>query len=883
MDFARGVTCTSLGALVGIVLDFLGFVVAVHSVSKADFGIFCLFLMVGRFGQVLCDFGVRQAIVQRLSTDAEDHEGWFGSAWTMQTVISGVIAASALLLFHWLGTRFFPAYLPARFGLYVCILVLVQAWHQLLSGTLQGLRLYTRYIAGELTRSAARLVLLLGLSHFLEPGSEGLMIATVTAIAVAVLCQAGLTPLSKRFVGFNGKWWKTLKFAAPLGLNGLLSILFDRLNRFFLALWSGPQAVALLETASRVPDACIQVYLGFQSAFFPSMAALVASGDRDRAVATLNRTLRLVVSAAATVAIVPMMLRKECLGFLFSASYQEASDAFGVLLAGLAIALCNNLLHTTLIAVGSSSGALQAGMFQGGVTVIFYLILIPAYGLLGATWSYVAGNLLVNPVLVALLRKAGVRLNVIDYAKPLLLLVTAATSVFLTAPSLGSVPIALIVFVSAMFLLGCVTPTDCRALLQLRRPPRCAQQRLGPHEGRRLRILILTDRYPPHHEGGYEIACQRTADLLRERGHIVHVVTSTCGLDKPHVDHVISRVLHRLPPEGRPSFHVRYAWRQVCRARLLRINRATALRITRHFSPDVVFVWQSEGMGVGTPLYLQRAGYRVVHRRDDEALADLLDRLSTEGRAFWRFCRRLLYGVKSSELSFPNVIVISRYLRERYLKSGLAGEQLTVIPNGVPAWAISPEKENRNRDSIPFRLLFAGRVCESKGVHIAVEALAHLLKTVTVPVTLDIVGPAAPEYVNHLRCLASSYQITNAITISRVREPNEMLRLYDSYDVLIFPSLAPEGFGLTLIEAMARGVPAIAVDCGGPVDIVSHGEDGLLVPRGDANAIARAVIRLVSNRSLYTSIASKAKDKVRKSFTLEQTVKQIEQYLWAID
>src|SRR5262249_1672563 len=60
-------------------------------------------------------------------------------------------------------------------------------------------------------------------------------------------------------------------------------------------------------------------------------------------------------------------------------------------------------------------------------------------------------------------------------------------------------------------------------------------------------------------------------------------------------------------------------------------------------------------------------------------------------------------------------------------------------------------------------------------------------------------------------------------------------------DVLVVPSLVPEGFGLTVIEGMAAGLPVVAPDAGGPAEILTDGVDGVLVPAGGTAALATAL------------------------------------------
>jgi glycosyltransferase involved in cell wall biosynthesis len=74
-----------------------------------------------------------------------------------------------------------------------------------------------------------------------------------------------------------------------------------------------------------------------------------------------------------------------------------------------------------------------------------------------------------------------------------------------------------------------------------------------------------------------------------------------------------------------------------------------------------------------------------------------------------------------------------------------------------------------------------------------------------------------------------------------------------------------EGFGMVLIEAMACGLPCVSFNCPhGPADIITHGEDGILVPKGGINQLAEALIELIEKEALRQEMGSKAKENVKR-------------------
>jgi glycosyltransferase involved in cell wall biosynthesis len=100
--------------------------------------------------------------------------------------------------------------------------------------------------------------------------------------------------------------------------------------------------------------------------------------------------------------------------------------------------------------------------------------------------------------------------------------------------------------------------------------------------------------------------------------------------------------------------------------------------------------------------------------------------------------------------------------------------------------------------------------------------------------------------------------------------------LLPSLDVFVLPSIW-EGMSNALLEAMAAGKPVIATSVGGNPELITHEKTGLLVPPGDVEALAAAILRLVREPALARSMAEAARQRMASEFTLERMVRRLEQ------
>lgn len=141
-------------------------------------------------------------------------------------------------------------------------------------------------------------------------------------------------------------------------------------------------------------------------------------------------------------------------------------------------------------------------------------------------------------------------------------------------------------------------------------------------------------------------------------------------------------------------------------------------------------------------------------------------------------------------------------------------------------------------------LLNVGRVSPQKGLLYAVRALPGIIKAYP-SAHLVSVGPTADAYwLQHLRDEAGSLGVAGHVHFLGAR--HDVVDFLRACDLFVFPSLY-EGLGIALIEAMAAGCACVATNTGPIPEVVSHGEDGWLVPPGDALSLAEAACALLGD------------------------------------
>lgn len=162
------------------------------------------------------------------------------------------------------------------------------------------------------------------------------------------------------------------------------------------------------------------------------------------------------------------------------------------------------------------------------------------------------------------------------------------------------------------------------------------------------------------------------------------------------------------------------------------------------------------------------------------------------------------------------------------------------------------------------------RLATQKAVHVLLDATPLLLQQFPDARVL-IVGDGPLKAT--LEQQAQRLGISSAVTFAGYQE--DVASAYAAMDVFVLPS-RDEGYGIVFLEAMAMGVPVVGTRVIGSTDAVDDGVTGLLVPYADAPALAQTAVRILRDAELGRRLSSTAAERVRRSFSREQSVAKVE-------
>jgi glycosyltransferase involved in cell wall biosynthesis len=409
-----------------------------------------------------------------------------------------------------------------------------------------------------------------------------------------------------------------------------------------------------------------------------------------------------------------------------------------------------------------------------------------------------------------------------------------------------------------------------------------------------MKVLIITDLYPPYFVGGYELKCKLHADELTRRGHMVSILTSNWMAGKENIaEENVSRSLQTIRESRSPyvqkkspitnSLRKRYS--QMKRMFACRENYRVAYDTILAMNPDLVYAWQLNDVSITPVLAAQDQGVPTVFRVDDYWLSKLKKEICLDSNPLKRQYRSMINGLQDfNSIDFSHMLVISRSVKKSYVKVGFPAANLTVMPEGVLSdivLDIDELPDSRAKDC--FRLVYVGRLVHQKGTHVALESLWHLVKEMGISnIHLDIIGIGPSDYVEQLRNMVAEFGLNTYVKFVGFMEHEQILARFLEYSAVLIPSLWEEPLSGTIAEAMARGLPIIATDRGGNPEIILDCENGLLVPSSDPLKLAYAIKKLIEDPAMVRRLQRRALETVRENYIHERILDRVEKYFQAM-
>ncbi|MEM3610193.1 MAG: glycosyltransferase family 4 protein [Candidatus Anstonellales archaeon] len=230
--------------------------------------------------------------------------------------------------------------------------------------------------------------------------------------------------------------------------------------------------------------------------------------------------------------------------------------------------------------------------------------------------------------------------------------------------------------------------------------------------------------------------------------------------------------------------------------------------------------------------------------------------------------------IVSKILKFADVITVLGSRSLKYISSLLRvssrHSKIEIVPNGINFYDIrrilNKSKEKNLLNEVENNILFVGRLSRMKGIYELLRAFTIVQRFNDCRLTIVGDGPLKDTIINFVQKYGRLKKSINFI--GPVLNRSSLYKLFYNSKVLVLPSYS-EGMPTVILEAMSIGVPVIATDVGDIVDIIMHGENGLLVRPGDIKDLAKKILMMIEDGNL------------RRKF-IKNGLKTAQKYDWSI-
>ena len=395
----------------------------------------------------------------------------------------------------------------------------------------------------------------------------------------------------------------------------------------------------------------------------------------------------------------------------------------------------------------------------------------------------------------------------------------------------------------------------------------------------RPRVCLLTESYYPI-VGGGETQSRITAEDLVAEGFEVTIITRQSNASLAPYEEIGAIRVYRVPPQGKG--HLK---------RWAMIKNVLPLLIKQRKTFDIILVSGYRALGIPATLVSLLCGKTCILKADNNG--EMSGAFFAGGLKKWNLTlsslpvRLVLFFRNGLFKSAQAFVSISSEIDDELKAAGIPPEKIHTIPNSVDISRFYPVESDtkaalRQKLKLPAEkkiVIFTGRLLATKGLPTLVEAWksvqadhadAHLL----------IVGGGSKDIHDcetSLHDYVKEHDLTQSVQFTGdVNNVDEYLK---ASDIFVFPT-EDEAFGISMIEAMACGLAAIATPVGGLRDIVTDRYNGLFVPAKDVRGFERAIAQLLEDPTFAKKLGAAAFHTVQTRYTRSAVAQQ---YIHLID
>ncbi|MHB1162387.1 MAG: glycosyltransferase family 4 protein [Chloroflexota bacterium] len=401
-----------------------------------------------------------------------------------------------------------------------------------------------------------------------------------------------------------------------------------------------------------------------------------------------------------------------------------------------------------------------------------------------------------------------------------------------------------------------------------------------------MKILTLSDYYPPHTKGGADIAAERLSAEIARRGHSVCVLTTVENRSEAVSDTVRGVHVRRLVS------HYPLRLRNYMAVYNPMVVGHAAKKIAE-YQPDIVhahnihthisFQALLEARKASIPVVLTAHDHQIFCSGKFDCVDPSLPATIQASQCarcqrfrFFPFRNQLIR--RAIRLSGARVLAVSNALREDLIANGLDPDVVSAVHNGIrPAsMEVNPEhvRNFARRHALEGKkvILFGGRVSHAKGIDQAIAALGKLPRDLNFAF---LVLGSSEDYISYILQQGHRLSVEDRTIFLPWLSGEDLKAAYALADVCLTPSIYREPFNLINIEAMAMKKPVITTVFGGPSEVVTDGVTGYVLDPRNVELLSSRLLELLSDEAKATAMGEAGYRRVVENFTVSHQADKV--------
>ncbi len=407
-----------------------------------------------------------------------------------------------------------------------------------------------------------------------------------------------------------------------------------------------------------------------------------------------------------------------------------------------------------------------------------------------------------------------------------------------------------------------------------------------------MRILFLSNFYPPADMGGWEQWCQEVAHAFAQRGHDVWVLTSNFGLEQvKQPETKVRRLLHLESDveHYQPFAFFRYIDEHD------RHNAQVMKDTVSEIDPQIIFIWGmwqldprlarlAEALRPGRVAYYF-CGYWPIEVDPHSSYW-----LAAEKKWWATLLKKPLARLAMAKQreradeqpAFRHVAFVSRAVQQILADSSIAFGETRVIYGGIELdrFRRAAGEQSGRAEAGQVRVLYAGSLSEAKGVDTLLRA-TKLLAGRFEPgrFHVGLAGAGHPAFESWARAYAEEAGLQPYVSFLGRFEHAKMPALLRGFDALAFPSTWQEPLARIMMEGLAAGLALVSTTTGGTGEVLEDGKNSLTFEAGEEEALARQMERLLTEPGLMHRLGRAGVATAEMLFGFERMVDDLEAFV----